>query len=282
MPGFLLRLARQWIAGETLDDGIERAKEANARGVLGLLNLLGEHTTSKERIEATKAEYSLLLDKIEQQHVKSQISIKPTQLGLGLDYDYCLDNYCAMAEECKARSNWLWIDMENSPFTSQTIEIYKQVLSRYPDTGIAIQSYLRRSEKDISELLPLGAKIRLVKGAYNEPSEVAIKEKGLVSENYAKLTQILFEHNGGSFFAIATHDDKLVDLTMKLSKEFKASFEFEMLMGVRDKLKAVLVKQSYQVREYIPYGPEWFAYSMRRLREKKSNILLLGRSLFSS
>lgn len=282
MPGFLLRLAKQWIAGETVDDGIERAKKANDRGVMGLLNLLGEHVTSKDHVAATKKEYSELLDKIEKKQVKSQISIKPTQLGLGVDSEYCLNNYYEISEQCEAHSNWLWIDMENSPFTTQTIDIYKQVLARNPNTGIAIQSYLKRSENDVRELLPLGAKIRLVKGAYNESSDVAIKEKRLVSDNFTKLTRMLFEYPGRNFFAIATHDDKLIDVATSLSKEFKADFEFEMLMGVRDKLKAELVGEDYRVREYIPYGPEWLAYSMRRLREKKSNILLLGRSLFSS
>lgn len=282
MPGFLLRLAKQWIAGDTLDDGIERAKRANTRGVLGLLNLLGEHVTNRDHVEATKKEYSELLDKIDKQQVKSQISIKPTQLGLAVDYEYCLNNYYEISEQCKTHSNWLWIDMEDSPFTTQTIDIYKQVLARNPNTGIAIQSYLKRSENDVRELLPLGAKIRLVKGAYNEPSDISFKDKKLVSDNFSKITRILFEYPGRNFFAIATHDDELIDITIDLSKEFSADFEFEMLMGVRDKLKAELVRENYLVREYIPYGPEWLAYSMRRLREKKSNILLLGRSLFSS
>lgn len=282
MPDFFLRLARQWIAGKTLDDGIRCAKKANTRGVLGLLNLLGEHATNKASIEATKKEYFELIDKIDQQSVKSQISVKPSQLGLGIDYEYCLENYYEIADHCSSCSNWLWIDMEDSRFTSQTVEIYKRVLGRYPNTGIAMQSCLKRTERDVGELLPLGAKIRLVKGAYNEAREVAFKGKQPVSESFRTITRMLFEYPERNFFAIATHDAKLVDLSRDLSKEYRVNFEFEMLMGVRNKLKAELVKEMFQVREYIPYGPEWLAYSMRRLREKKSNILLLGRSLFSS
>jgi proline dehydrogenase len=277
------RLARQWIAGETLEDGVKRAGDANSRGFLGLLNLLGEHVKNREQIETTVREYVKLLKQIDESKVKSQISIKPTQLGMSLNYDDCLQNYLSVAEQCRSYSeNWLWVDMEDSPYTEKTIELYKRVLSKYPNTGIAIQAYLRRSEEDVRGLLEVGAKIRLVKGAYNEPPNVAFKKKKEVSESYSKLTKMLFEQPARQFFAIATHDSKLIDLAKDLSKKDHSNFEFEMLMGVRDKLKTELVQEKYQVREYIPYGPEWFAYSMRRMREKKSNIFLLVRSLFSS
>ncbi len=265
-----------------LDDGIERAKKSNSKGILGLLNLLGEDIKSKTQVKDTVSEYSRLLERIAQSKVSSQISIKPTQLGLAFDPEYCLQNYQKIAEDSKSYSdNFLWVDMEGSPFTQKTIDLYKQILAKYPKTGIAIQAYLKRSERDLRELLPLGAKVRLVKGAYNEPAEIAMKTKKEISENYSKLTRILFEDPGRNFFAVATHDGKLVDVAKELSRD-NANFEFEMLMGVRDRLKAELVQDKFQVREYIPYGPEWFAYSMRRLREKRSNILLLVRSLFSS
>jgi proline dehydrogenase len=283
LTGFPLRLARQWIAGETINDGVARAREANSKGFLGLLNLLGEEIKSREEIKTTLLEYSNLLARIEESRVKSQISVKPTQLGLTLNYDDCLQNYLVITELCRSHSeNWLWVDMENSPYTEKTIELYKYVLSKYPNTGIAIQAYLRRSETDLRDLLAAGAKVRLVKGAYNESPEIAFKNKREVSENYAKLMKMLFEQSEKNLFAIATHDGRLVEQGKELSKKNNSHFEFEMLMGVRDKLKADLVLQKYQVREYIPYGPEWFAYSMRRLREKKSNIFLLARSLFSS
>ncbi|HXQ93413.1 MAG TPA: proline dehydrogenase family protein [Nitrososphaerales archaeon] len=283
MAGILLRLARQWIAGETAQDGIERAKKANSRGILGLLNLLGEHIESKDQISNTLSEYEKLLDLISENKVQSQISIKPTQVGLNIDFDYCLKNYFQIAEACKAHSdNWLWIDMENSPYTQKTIDLYSKVLSSYPNTGIAIQAYMRRSEKDLKELLPLGAKIRLVKGAYNEHPEIVFKDKKAVRENFSKLQELLFAQQERNFFAIATHDSALIEKSKELSKTNKSDFEYEMLLGVRDKLKFELVSEHYQVREYIPYGPEWLPYSLRRIREKKSNIFLLLRSLFSS
>lgn len=282
MTGLLLRLAKQWIAGEDAQSGINRVRRANSKGVLGLLNLLGEHVILREQIDATVTEYIRLLDLIDSNGVKSHISVKPTQLGVSLDFEYCVENYLKIASACDAHSkNYLWIDMENSPYTQKTIDLYIRVLSKYPNTGLAIQSYLKRSESDLRTILPLGAKIRLVKGAYNESSDISFKQKKLVTENYSKLLGVLFDQKESNFFAVATHDSSMIERAKELSKGASADFEFEMLMGVRDNLKMDLVKEGHQVREYIPYGPEWLAYSIRRIKEKKSNILLLGRSIFS-
>ncbi|MHB1867771.1 MAG: proline dehydrogenase family protein [Nitrososphaerales archaeon] len=282
MTSLFQRLASRWIAGQTIGEGIDRARKANSRGILGLLNLLGEHVNSREQIAATIQEYSRLVQEIEESRVNSQISVKPTQLGMTLDYDFCLQNYLTIAEQCQSRSeNWLWVDMEDSRFTQKTIDLYERLISKYPNSGIALQANLKRSEGDLKILSELGGNVRLVKGAYNESHEIAFKSKSQISENYSKLMKMLFAQNKKNFFAIATHDSHLVQMAKDLSLEYKSNFEFEMLLGVRDKLKAELVSEKYQVREYIPYGPEWFAYSMRRLREKKSNIFLLFRSLFS-
>ncbi len=280
----LLRFAKQWIAGETAESGISRVKEENSRGILGLLNLLGENIESRDQVEATVKEYLHLLDLIDQDQVKSQISVKPTQLGLKFDFDYCLSNYMKIVVACKSHNeNYLWVDMEDSPFTERTIELYVKLLSSYSKTGIAIQSYLKRSENDVKKLLPLGAKIRLVKGAYNEDPSIAFKSKQQVTENYGKLLTFLFtESNSENFTAVATHDSKMIELSKLLSKQNpNTRHEYEMLMGVRDNLKLDLIRESRQVREYVPYGPQWLAYSIRRIKEKKSNIFLLGRSLFS-
>ncbi|HZW56408.1 MAG TPA: proline dehydrogenase family protein [Nitrososphaerales archaeon] len=294
MPGLLLRLARQWVAGESASSGIDRAKKANARGILALLNLLGEHLASREEIKEVVSEYEHLLELISESKVNSQVSVKPTQLGLNLDFDFCVSNYLQIARSCEQHEkNWLWIDMENSPYTQKTLDLYKIVLESYPNTGVAIQAYLRRSEGDLRKIVEIGGKVRLVKGAYNEPPEISIKGKDKVRKNYARLMEILFslgDKKKGNFFAVATHDRKLVDLSKELAKSYGASsgnndggsiFEYEMLMGVRDNLKSELATEGFQVREYIPYGPQWLPYSIRRIREKKSNIFLLARSLFS-
>jgi proline dehydrogenase len=281
--GLLLRLARQWIAGEDAEQGIERVRKANSKGILGLLNLLGEHIESKEDVETTIKEYERLLDLIDRERVSSQISIKPTQLGLSISFDYCLENYLKIAENCLSHNNYLWIDMENSPFTQMTIDLYSKVISKFPNTGIAIQAYLKRSEKDIKYLLPRGAKIRLVKGAYNENSNISFKSKNEVSQNYEKLLGLLFgEADEENFVAVATHDGKLISVAQDLARKYSSvKYEYEMLMGVRDNLKFELASEGKQVREYVPYGPAWLPYSIRRIREKKSNILLLARSLIT-
>jgi proline dehydrogenase len=281
--GLMLRLARQWIAGEKAEDGIERIKEANQKGILGLLNLLGEHVESKKEVEETVSEYERLLDLIQQSSTKCWISIKPTQFGLNIDPEYCLQNYLRLAERCRAHSeNYLWIDMESSAYTQSTIDLYRNVLGKYQNTGLALQAYLKRSLEDLKQLIPLGAKIRLVKGAYNEDPSVAYKQKKQVTANYATLLETVFSQSRPEgFVAVATHDSQLIDRAQQLAKQYPgASFEFEMLMGVRDSLKLELVSQGLQVREYVPYGPQWLPYSIRRMKEKKSNIFLLARSVF--
>ncbi|MCL5067225.1 MAG: proline dehydrogenase family protein [Thaumarchaeota archaeon] len=282
MTSPLLRLVRQWIAGETAEEGIKRAKVTNSLGMLGLLNLLGEHIESREQVSVTLSEYSKLLDLIEESNVNSQISIKPTQMGLNLDFDFCLQNYLKILWEGRSHSNnWLWIDMENVPYTQKTIDLYKKVLGKHPNTGIAIQSYLKRSEDDLRALIPLGANVRLVKGAYNESPEFAFKERAQITDNFGRLMKLVFENGEKNFLAVATHDDKLTDLAKEAGKSGNVKFEFEMLMGVRDNLKLKLVSEHFQVREYIPFGPKWIPYFIRRVREKKSNILLFGRSIFT-
>ncbi len=281
--GILLRLARQWIAGEKAEDGIERVRNANKKGMSGLLNLLGEHMESKKDVEETVKEYSRLLGLIDSSGVQSQISIKPTQFGLKIDPSYCLENYLQIAELCKSHSNnYLWMDMEDSSFTQNTLDLYRKVLSKYSNSGLAIQAYLKRTESDLKGLIPLGAKIRLVKGAYNEDPAVAYKQKKEVTANYAKMLELLFsETRPEGFVAVATHDSELVQKAQELSKQHpNTGFEYEMLMGVRDSLKLQLVAEGAKVREYVPYGPQWLPYSIRRLREKKSNIFLLARSIF--
>lgn len=279
--GILLKLARQWIAGENADDGIERARNANDRGILGLLNLLGEHVQEKDQVEKTVSEYLNVLDLIEQRQVKSQISAKSTQLGINIDQEYCSKSYLKIAQSCSTHNmNWIWVDMEDSPYTDKTIQIYSRLVSAYPNSGIAIQSYLKRSVADVRSLQKMEGKIRLVKGAYNEPEEISFKGKERVRESYTLILETLF--SGSQFFAVATHDEVLIAKSKELSKQFgNRNFEFEMLMGVRNPLKYQLVSENYIVREYIPYGPQWLPYSIRRIRERKSNILLLGRSILS-
>jgi proline dehydrogenase len=286
MADLLLKLAKRWVAGASAEDAIERAKLSNSKGVLALLNLLGEHIEDREQITSVVKEYMSLIDAIKRNHVKAQVSVKPSQIGLKVDFDFCLQNCLALAEYCSGSNsgNRLWLDMESSAYTQTTIDLYSQVLEKFPDTGVCIQAYLKRSESDLKSLVSIGGNLRLVKSAYNESSTVAFKGKKDVRASYAKLLELLFsDPSRKNFFAVATHDSELIGLSRELRRRYNRAdnFEYEMLMGVRDTLKSELVAQGLQIREYIPYGADWLPYSIRRLREKKSNIFLLMRSLFS-
>jgi len=170
--------------------------------------------------------------------------------------------------------------MESSDHTDETIEIYYHLFARYERLGIAIQANLKRTKNDLIDLLEHGAKIRLVKGAYKENSRIAFQSKEKVDGNYASLMKILFKN--GNEFGIATHDSKMIDLAISLSKKYKRKFEFQMLKGIRDELKPILIKKHFVVSDYIPYGTNWLPYSIRRVKERKRNILLLGSSFFQA
>lgn len=279
MSSLLLRFAQHWIAGETAAEALARSKEANGRRIAGIINLLGEAVVDQREVLQSVDEYSNLLKQIREQSIDSAISIKPTQLGLSLQRDFYYENLRRLVVEARAARNFVWIDMEGSPYTQDTIDTYLKLSSSYENMGICIQAYLKRSEDDVRTIVSKGGKIRLCKGAYRESPAIAIKSRKEISANYAKLMTILFEK--GDSFGIATHDQKLIDEAVELTASFKPRFEFQMLLGVRDTLKGELVARGYRVSEYIPYGRNWLSYSMRRLRERKRNILLLLRSLVS-
>jgi proline dehydrogenase len=184
-------------------------------------------------------------------------------------------NFIKLADKAKKLGQFVWMDMESVRFAEDTIAIYLELYERYNMTGVAIQSYLRRSASDLLHIAEHGGKVRLVKGAYHELEEHAFSTKEEVDANYAKLMKMLFE--SGNYFAIATHDSNMIEEAIRLNKNSK--FEFQMLMGIRDELKNDLVAKKFAVAEYIPYGGQWLPYSVRRIRERKRNLLLLARSL---
>ena len=275
MERLLFRVARKWVAGNSIDDAIAAAKVANSKGMAAILNFLGEETTKDGDVQANVSEYLSLIARINSEKVKGCVSVKPTQLGLAIDYETCLSNYRRLAEKAREFGQFMWIDMESVKFTEDTIAIYLDIFKRYEKTGVAMQAYLRRTASDLLHVIENGGKVRLVKGAYHESEESAFPTREEVDANFAKLAEMLY--NSGNFFAIATHDSKLVDNAI-LSSD-KQKLEFQLLMGIRDELKSDLVAEGYSVSEYIPYGAQWLPYSVRRLRERKRNILLLARSL---
>jgi proline dehydrogenase len=276
MERLLLRVARKWVAGRTADEAIAAARAANGRGMSAILNYLGENSTDEKQVSATVGEYLSLMDRIDSENVRGCVSAKPTQLGLAIDYGLCLANYKELAAKAAGLGQFLWIDMESANFTEDTIEIYLEVLGSFKQTGVAMQAYLRRSASDLLHILENGGKVRLVKGAYHEQPDHMFTAREEVDSNFSKLMKML--HDSGNYFAVATHDSRLVDEAMMLSGA-KSRLEFQLLMGVRDELKRDLVSRGFLVSEYIPYGDHWLPYSVRRLRERKRNLLLLARSL---
>jgi proline dehydrogenase len=279
LNGLLFRIAKHWIAGETYEEAMMRAQQSNTHKVLGIINLLGEETTNREEIAAAAAEYVQILNEIHARKIQSCVSIKPTQLGLGLDKQFFDDNLTKIIAAAKSLGNFVWMDMEGSPYTADTVDSYLEFRKKFDNIGVAIQAYAKRSQDDVNHILDSGGVIRLCKGAYRESPEFAFKNRHRINENFQKLMQLMFERGKG--FAIATHDEKLIQKAIELSKDRHADFEFEMLMGIRDKKKTELAEMGYRVSEYIPFGKSWWAYSVRRITEHKSNIFLLARSLIS-
>ena len=284
----LFKVAKKWVSGNTYKNALSTARDCNNKGIFAILNFLGEDNNSNTAIEDTVKEYFSLLNLLESNRIDGCISVKPTQIGLTIGYDKCLHNLRQIARRAKSLDRLMWIDMESFQFVEDTIAIYLELLRDYKhNTGIAIQSYLKRSGSDLLHLLEQGAAVRLVKGAYREDKSIAFQSMEKINSNFSKLMRMQFEYSNtsDSILAIATHDPKLINEAIVLSKKYgidNKNFEFQLLMGIHDKMKEDLVKRGYRVSEYIPYGNQWFPYSMRRIRERKRNILLLARSLLQS
>lgn len=275
---FLIRFARQWIAGETLDSAIERTKKANKEGIGAIINYLGEHVRDASEAEANLEENLRILDSIKKSGADASLSIKLTQLGLDIEKGLCSTNVEKIVSSASSKNIFVWIDMENSPYTEDTIGIYLEIFKKYKNTGIVIQSNLKRSESDVRRIAAAGGIIRLVKGAYREKSDIAYTGRSDITINFSKLMGYLFYKS--PFFAIATHDDVLINEAIEANKAHQKRIEFQMLMGVREELKRQLVKKGLKVVDYIPYGKSWFPYTTRRIRERKRNIVLILRSIF--
>ncbi len=275
---FVLPLAKRWISGVTMDSAIEDAKKANSKGIGVLINFLGEEIKDPAEADAHTEEYIRLQQAISDNGIDGFVSVKLTQLGLGADEPGMQARLERIAANADRLNQLLWVDMENSPFTDATVRVYLEALAKHPRMGVALQSYTRRSEADLKKILDAGGTVRLVKGAYRESRDFVYPTKKEVNENFARLLEVLFDR--GHNFAIGTHDSALIDRAKELSQPKHVEFRFELLKGIRDELKAELVKSGFKVFEYLPYGDRWWAYSKRRITEHPSNIWLLLRSLF--
>jgi proline dehydrogenase len=273
----VLPLAKRWIAGVSMDSAIADAKKANGKGLGVIVNFLGEEIRDPTEADSHTEEYLKLQQAIADDGINGFASVKLTQLGLGSDDRGMEARLERIAVNSERLGQLLWVDMEGSRFTEATIRTYLSARKEHPGMGLALQAYTRRSESDLKAIIDAGGKVRLVKGAYRESSDFVYPTRKEVSESFAKLMGMLFERSEG--FAIATHDSALVDKAKDLAGSRHVDFRFELLKGIRDELKADLVKSGYKVSEYLPYGDRWYAYSKRRITEHPSNIWLLLRSL---
>jgi proline dehydrogenase len=275
MQRLLFRVAKRWVAGYNAEEAIDAALDTNSHRMSAILNFLGEDTTDTKLVDMAVNEYLLLMDLMHARKVQGSVSVKPTQIGLSIDYNMCLQNFSRLATRARELGQFIWLDMESVKSTEDTIAIYLELYKQYDMIGIAVQSYLRRSASDLLHIIECGGKIRLVKGAYHESEEHSFTANEEVNANYLKLMKMLFESK--NYFAIATHNSSLIEEAISMGKNTK--FEFQMLKGIRDELKLELVTKGFAVAEYIPYGNQWLPYSVRRIMERKRNLLLLARSL---
>lgn len=280
MEKVLFKIAKHWIAGNTVNDALISAKNAYQLGRHAIINKLGEYHTSKKQINVVVEEYQKIVNSFRKWKIHGAISVKPTQMGLSINQKECYRNFEKIMQDARNANVFVWLDMESSEHIDETIEIYHTFFSKYERLGIALQANLKRTENDLNDLLDMAAKIRLVKGAYREKASISFKTKKDVDENFIKLMTILFKK--GNEFAIATHDIKIIQKAQNLSKKYPRKFEFQFLKGIREELKPDLIKKKFVVSDYIPYGVNWLPYSIRRIKERKRNILLLGSSLIQS
>lgn len=282
------RVSHRFVAGETLEEAIQVVKKLNREGLKVTFDQLGESVTQVSEAREAKDGYLRALDAIAANQVSSHVSVKLTQMGLDLSHDLCLDHMRQIVSKARDVGTFVRIDMEDSARTQSTLNIFKTLREEFDNVGIVIQGYLYRSEEDIKLLRAMGANIRLCKGAYKEPPNLAFPEKKDVDANMRKLTELFIGPNGkdtGAYLALATHDEKLIDWAKTYTAEHQVPrerYEFQMLYGIRPDLQRRLAGEGYTMRVYVPYGTHWYPYFMRRLAERPANVIFFVTNLFRS
>jgi proline dehydrogenase len=273
--------------GERVDDALAAADRQQADGIGAILTHLGENLTAPDAADEVARHYLDLLDRIHAQRLDAQISMKLTQLGLDFDKERCFRNLCQVLERAAVRHNFVWIDMEGAQYVDATLDLFRRARERSPIVGVALQAYLYRTERDVASLLPSGAAIRLVKGAYLEPPDIAYPRKVDVDENYYRLACRVLDARGGradTLLHIASHDSRLIDrLTAYVTERQipSSAYEFAMLYGIQESLQRRLVRSGRRLRVLISYGEDWFPWYMRRLAERPANVFFVFRNLLA-
>jgi proline dehydrogenase len=274
--------ADRFVAGETVDDFMEAVTLLNRRGFRVAAGLLGEDVRSADDARAAATQYRAILDRFSRERADANIALKLTHLGLALDPSLAFENVSAVAARAASVGNFVRMDMEQSAHTQATLDIYRRLRGRgVENVGVVLQAYLYRSENDFASLAALAPNVRLVKGAYLEPPSVAYASKREVDDRFGSLIEMSLK--GGGFTAIATHDDAIIERSVRFIRErgiAAGSYEFQMLFGVRPKLQDALLRQGFPVRIAVPFGAQWFPYFMRRLAERPANVLFFLKSMW--
>lgn len=280
---FVYMFAKKYIAGATLEEAISVCKKLESKGACTTIDTLGEFVSSKKQATKEKKMSLAVLDAIRENSLNSYLSIKPTSLGLEIDFDFAYSNIKSIVTKAKELGLFVRLDMENTPYTTMTLDIYRKLRSEeFDNVGFVIQAYLKRSMDDIKALAELNPSTRLCKGIYNESPSLAYKDREMIRDNYKELLNYMFDN--GYYACIATHDDLLLNYAESLIKEKNIStdkYEFQMLLGVTETLRAKLIANGHKVRVYTPYGKDWYGYSIRRLNENPQMAGHIVKSIFT-
>jgi proline dehydrogenase len=289
--GFIRRAATRFLPGESVDAAIVAARRLAQDGITTLLTHLGENVRDRAETDAVTKQYLRLIDRIRAESLPSEVSVKLTQLGLDLDREFCFTNLAKLIDRSHSADapddKTLWIDMEQSPYVAATLELYARARQTHRNVGVCVQAYLHRTEKDVESLISMGASVRLVKGAYSEPPEIAFPKKADADENYFHLARMLLSpeaRRAGVRAVIATHDSTLIARIVEWAAQEgieKRELEFAMLYGIQRGEQLRLAREGFHSGVLISYGSFWFPWFMRRLAERPANILFLIRNLFS-
>lgn len=274
--------SKKYIAGETLQDAVDFVKKLNSKGIYATMDVLGESVANKSESIKCKNEALEVLDAIEKNKLMANLSIKPTQMGLAIDEQFAYEQILEIVKKAAQYKNFVRIDMEDSPFTDKTLNLYRRIYADHKNVGVVIQAYMKRSFDDVIALNKIGTNYRLCKGIYVEPAAIAYKGKQEIRDNYLKILDQLFKD--GNYVGIATHDKPLIDAAYTRIKEKnipKERFEFQMLLGVREDLRDKINADGYKIRIYVPFGKDWYAYSVRRLKENPSVAGTIAKSFLT-
>ena len=281
---FVQRATTRFMPGESMDDALEAARSLGESGITSILTLLGENVDDAEAATAVTEEFSALLDRSGGSHLNMDVSVKPTHLGLDLGFDVAERNLGALAATAARHGRLVAVDMESTRYCDPTLDLYRVLRSEHENVGICLQSYLYRTDADLEELIELSPMIRLVKGAYKEPADLAYPKKADVDASYLRLSQVLLEaaRDGTARVAFGTHDATMIAKINRRAADIKCpreSYEFQMLYGIERDLQARLAESGYRMRVLISYGAYWFPWYMRRLAERPANVGFVLRSM---